>query len=111
MLPPCLVQLDGDGPADPLVARERRYVFPRLLCLRVGSERLAEISREPMDDSSGDSNGRHIVISLVSAFVHDLCRMFIVLLSDKLNITFMLKQARGITGKLLKVASARGSSV
>jgi hypothetical protein len=37
--------------------------------------------------------------------------MFIVLLSDKLNITFMLKQARGITGKLLKVASARGSSV
>jgi hypothetical protein len=59
MLPPCLILLDGDGPADPLVARERRYVFPRLPRLRVGRERLSEISRELMDDSSGHSNGCH----------------------------------------------------
>jgi hypothetical protein len=64
MLPPCLIFLDGDGPADPLVACERRYVFPCLLCLRVGRERLSEISRELMYDSFGDSNGCHMVISL-----------------------------------------------
>ena len=63
MLPPCLIFLDGDGPADPLVARERRYVFPCLLCLRVGRERLSEISRELVYDSSGDSNGCHIWLS------------------------------------------------
>ena len=40
MLAPCLIFLDGDGPADPLVARERRYVFPGRQCLRVGRERL-----------------------------------------------------------------------
>jgi len=59
MLPPCLIFLDGDGPADPLVARERRYVFPSRQCLRVGRDRLSEISRKVMYDSSGDSNGRH----------------------------------------------------
>jgi hypothetical protein len=63
MLPPCLIFLDGDGPADPLVARERRYVFPGRQCLRVGRERLSEISRKVMYDSSGDSNGCHKVIS------------------------------------------------
>jgi hypothetical protein len=59
MLPPCLIFLDGDGPADPLVACERRYVFPSRQCLRVGRERLSEISRETMYDSSGDLNGCH----------------------------------------------------
>ena len=54
MLPPCLIFLDGDGPADPLVARERRYVFPGRQCLRVGRKRLSEISREVMYDSFGD---------------------------------------------------------
>ena len=39
MLTPCLLFLDGDGPADPLVACERRYVFPCCSCLRVGCER------------------------------------------------------------------------
>ena len=63
MLPPCLIFLDGDGPADPFVARERRYVFPGRQCLRVGRERLSEISRKVMYDSSGDSNGCHRVIS------------------------------------------------
>jgi len=63
MLPPCLIFLDGDGPADPLVARERRYVFPCRECLRVGRERLLEISRKIMDDSSGDLNGCHRAIS------------------------------------------------
>jgi hypothetical protein len=59
MLPPCLIFLDGDGPADPLVTRERRYVFPCRQCLRVGRERLSEISGKIMSDSSGDSNGCH----------------------------------------------------
>src|ERR1700722_9630513 len=63
MLPPCLNFLDGDGPADPLVARERRYVFPGRQCLRVGRERLSEISRKIMYDSSGDLNGCHRAIS------------------------------------------------
>src|ERR1700676_2483501 len=62
MLAPCLLFLDGDGPADPLVARERRDVFPGRQRLRVGRERLAEISREVMYDSSGHSNGCHRVI-------------------------------------------------
>jgi hypothetical protein len=63
MVPPCLIFLDGDGPADPLVARERRYVFPSRQCLRVGRERLSEISRKIMYDSSGDLNGCHRAIS------------------------------------------------
>ena len=63
MLPSGLIFLDGDGPADPLVARERRYVFPSHQCLRVGRERLSKISRKVMYDSSGDSNGCHKVIS------------------------------------------------
>ncbi len=62
MLPPCLILLDGDGPADPLVARERRYVCPSRQCLRVGRDRLSKISRKVMYDSSGDSNGCHRVI-------------------------------------------------
>src|SRR5579863_9539626 len=64
MLPPCLIFLDRDGPADPLVARERGYVFPCRPCLRVRRERLLEISREVMYEPSGDSNGCHRVISL-----------------------------------------------
>ena len=63
MLPPCLIFLDGNGPADPLVARERCDVFPSRQCLRVGGERLSEIGRKVMYDSSGDLNGGHRVIS------------------------------------------------
>jgi hypothetical protein len=63
MLPPCLIFLDGDGPADPLVPRKRRYVFPDRQRLRVGRERLLEINRKVMYDSSRDSNGCHRVIS------------------------------------------------
>ena len=63
MLPPCLIFLDGDGPADPLVARERCYVFPSRQCLRVGRERLSEISRKIMYDSCGYLNGCHRAIS------------------------------------------------
>ena len=63
MLPPCLIFLDGNGPADPLVAREWRYVFPGRQCLRVGRERLSEISRKAMYDPFGGSNGCHGVIS------------------------------------------------
>src|SRR5271154_3821425 len=63
MLPPCLIFLDGDGPADPLVARDRCYVFPSRQCLRVGRERLSEISRKIMYDSFGDLNGCHRAIS------------------------------------------------
>lgn len=59
MLAPGLVFLDGDGPANPLVAGERGYVFPSRACLGVGSERFAEIGRELMHDSSGDLNGCH----------------------------------------------------
>jgi hypothetical protein len=59
MLPPCLIFLDGDGPADPLVARERRYVFPSRQCLRVGRERFSEIGGKIMYNSSGDLNGCH----------------------------------------------------
>ncbi len=63
MLPPCLVLLDGDGPADPLVARERGDVFPSCQCVCVGGERLAEIGGKVMYYSSGDSNGGHKVLS------------------------------------------------
>jgi len=66
MLAPCLIFLDGDGPADPLVACERRDVFPGRQCLSVGDERFSEINREVMYDSSGNSNGLnggHRVIS------------------------------------------------
>jgi len=62
MLPPRLIFLDGDGPADPLVARERRYVFPGLPCLRIGHERIPEIGGKIMYDSFGDSDGCHRVI-------------------------------------------------
>jgi hypothetical protein len=41
MLSPCLIFLDGDGPAYPLVTRQRRYVFPCGKGLRVGRERLS----------------------------------------------------------------------
>jgi hypothetical protein len=64
MLPPGLILLDGDGPAYPFVARERRNVFPSRPCFRVGRERLAEVGREVVYDSGGDSNGCHRVISL-----------------------------------------------
>lgn len=63
-MPPCLIFLDGDGPADPFVACEWRYVFPRRPCLRVGCERGPEISREIMYHSSGDPNGCHRVTLL-----------------------------------------------
>ena len=63
MLPPCLIFLDGEGPADPLVPRKRRYVFPGRQRLRVGRESLLKISRKVMYDSSRDSNGCHRVIS------------------------------------------------
>jgi len=63
MLAPCLIFLDRDGPADPLVARERGYIFPSRECPQVGCERLSEISRKVMYDSSGDSDGGHRVIS------------------------------------------------
>src|ERR1700675_1672952 len=62
MLPPCLIFLDGDWPADPLVAPDRSYVFPSRQCLLVGRDRLSEISRKVMYDSSGDSNCCHRVI-------------------------------------------------
>src|SRR4051812_12257505 len=90
MLPPSLIFFDGDGPADPFVACERRYVIPCLLCLRVGRERLSEISRELMYDSCGDSNGCHRVISLGISLrarpSSDLYRSAV----HKFNITFML---------------------
>jgi hypothetical protein len=62
MLPPGLIFFDGDGPADPLVARERRYVFPGRQRLRVRRKRLPEISRKVMYDSFRDSNGCHRII-------------------------------------------------
>jgi hypothetical protein len=64
MLPPCLISFDGDGPTDPLVACQGRYVFPCRPCLRVGCERRPEISRKIMYHSSGDSNDCHNVPSL-----------------------------------------------
>jgi hypothetical protein len=63
VLPSRLVFLHGDGPADPLVTRERCYVFPCPARFRVGRERLPEISREVVDYSSGDLTSRHMVIS------------------------------------------------
>ena len=59
MLQPGLIFLDRDGPANPLVAREGRYVFPRRQCFRVGRERLAEIGGEIVYNSCGDANGCH----------------------------------------------------
>src|ERR1700734_42464 len=62
MLPPCLGFLDGDGPADPLVARKRRNVFPGRQRFLIGRERLSEISRKAVYDSSCDANGCHRVV-------------------------------------------------
>ena len=55
MLAPGVIFLDGDGPADPLVARERRYVFPGQQGLGVGCKRFSEIGGEGIDDAGGDS--------------------------------------------------------
>ena len=62
MLTPCLIFLHRDGPANPLVACEWRYVFPGRECLCIGRKRLSKISREIMCDSSRDSNRCHRVI-------------------------------------------------
>jgi hypothetical protein len=51
MLAPCLFFFDGDGPADPLVAGERGYVFPGGARFWIGRERFAEIRRKIVDDS------------------------------------------------------------
>ena len=67
MLLALLRRLHGDGPTDPLVARKRRDVFPGRPCLRVGGERLSEISRKVMYDSSGHSNGCHSVVPQATA--------------------------------------------
>ena len=64
MLPPCLIFLDADGPANPLVACERCYVFPCRPCLSVGCERRSEISGKIMYHAPGDSNGCYKVTSL-----------------------------------------------
>jgi hypothetical protein len=63
MLASCLIFFDGDGPADPLVPREGRYVLPCRTRIRVGCERLSEIGREVMYDTSGDQERGHSVIS------------------------------------------------
>jgi len=68
MLPPGLIFFDGDGPADPLIARQRRYVFPRGACPGVGRERLSKIIWEVMNDSSRHLNRCHRGISPVLAF-------------------------------------------
>jgi hypothetical protein len=59
MLPPCLIPFDRDGPADPLVSRQGRDVFPSSACLCVGFERLSEIGRKIMNYSSRKENGCH----------------------------------------------------
>lgn len=64
VLAPCLIFLDGDGPADPLVPRERSDVFPCRPRLRIGSERVAKIRGKIMDDSFGDANSCHSIILL-----------------------------------------------
>jgi hypothetical protein len=74
MLPPCLIFLDGDGPANPLVACERRYVFPCRPCLRVGCERRSEISGKIMYHTPGDSNGCYRSPRLMAALAHDLLK-------------------------------------
>ena len=63
MLPPCLGFFDGDSPADPLVAREGRDVFPSRQRPRVGRQRLTKIGGQVMDDSTGDSSSCHGVFS------------------------------------------------
>jgi hypothetical protein len=77
VLPPCLIFLGRDGPTDPLVARERRYVFPCRPCYGVSRESTPEIAREVMYDSSGDSNSCHTVISVL-AFARDLLRILLL---------------------------------
>jgi len=63
MLPPCLIFFDRDGPADPLIAGQRRYVFPRGACPGVGRERLSKIIWGVMNDSSRHLNSCHRGIS------------------------------------------------
>ncbi len=61
MLASCFVFLHRDGPADPLVAREWREVFPGSQCLHVGGEGIPEVSRKVVHDSLGDSVGHRLI--------------------------------------------------
>ncbi len=54
MLPSGLIFLDGDGPADPLVARERRNILPRCQRLRVGNKCFFQIRRQFMHHAAGN---------------------------------------------------------
>ena len=60
MLPPCLIFLDGDGPADPLVARERRHVSQAASAFASDASAVRR-SAGRLYDSSGDLNGCHRV--------------------------------------------------
>lgn len=44
----------GD-PTDPLIARERRNVFPQRECFRIGYERLPQVRWHCMDETADDS--------------------------------------------------------
>ena|SRR6266566_3013458 len=46
--------LDGDNPADPLIARERRNVLPFCPCGRVRNENVSQIRWYTVDRASGD---------------------------------------------------------
>ena len=55
--------LDGDHPADPFIARERRNIFP--LCARggIGDEGFSQIGREVMDHAGGELFGHAVTLN------------------------------------------------
>jgi hypothetical protein len=48
-------------PADELVAGQGGDVPPGVECRRVGDQRLAQVTRQPVDDSARDARGAHTV--------------------------------------------------
>ncbi len=60
VLLPGLRLLDGDGPADPLVARKGSNILPCCVSRGIGHERLPQILRHPMRDTRGNSVLFHV---------------------------------------------------
>ena len=59
MFSPGFVLFDGDGPADPFIARERRDVFPGGERGLVGGKGFPQIRGDFMQDTAGDCTLRH----------------------------------------------------
>lgn len=59
---PCLDELGVLHPADKLVPRERRDVFPEGENLRVGEQRFTKIFRELVNGAGRDASGHKVIL-------------------------------------------------